>query len=292
MEMNEKKLTDEEIIKILGLVANDKEKDGFTLLAKNALDLIYRLQDEKQKVIQDYYAESQHCDQQKDIIAKQKSEIERLKDEKKEIKLFNLAIQNGEVDMRIESEMAKSFYNSIVQVFEQNGAKNFFTTTIDIEGKKGRYAFTIEKVGGQTVAEKLAEQKAEIERLTEREKFLENAWHISLENANTLDIALNASRAREQEYKKQVDELKEERENMQAEIIGLESQKEDLYFQNQNLQSYIDNHEPIWKRNTEQAVKDTAKEIYDFAKDFFEWDEEGFVRELKEFVQGYDVEVE
>lgn len=110
------------------------------------------------------------------------------------------------------------------------------------------------------------EQKAEIERLTEREKFLENAWHISLENANTLDIALNASRAREQEYKKQVDELKEERENMQAEIIGLESQKEDLYFQNQNLQSYIDNHEPIWKRNTEQAVKDTAKKFADLVE--------------------------
>ena len=78
MEINEKKLTDEELIKILGLVANDKEKDGFTLLAKNALDLIYRLQDEKQKVIQDYYAEKQTCDEQKDIIAKQKAEIERL----------------------------------------------------------------------------------------------------------------------------------------------------------------------------------------------------------------------
>ena len=41
-----------------------------------------------------------------------------------------------------------------------------------------------------------------------------------------------------------------------------------------------------------QAVKDTVKEIYDFAKGFFTWDEEGFVRELKELVQGYGVEVE
>jgi hypothetical protein len=41
-----------------------------------------------------------------------------------------------------------------------------------------------------------------------------------------------------------------------------------------------------------QAVKDTAKEIYDFAKNFFIWDEEGFVRELKELVQDYGVEVE
>jgi hypothetical protein len=65
----------------------------------------------------------------------QKAEIEKLKDEKEEIRLFNLAIQNGEIDMRIESEMAKSFYHSIVQIFEQNGATNFFTTTVDIEGK-------------------------------------------------------------------------------------------------------------------------------------------------------------
>ena len=108
-------------------------------MMKNAIDLIHRLQDKN----------------------------EQLKDEKEEIRLFNLSMQNGKVDMRIESEMVKSFYNSIIQIFEQNGAKNFFTATVDIEGKKGRYAFTIEKVGGQTVAEKLAEQKAEIERLTD-----------------------------------------------------------------------------------------------------------------------------
>ena len=109
------------------------------------------------------------CDEWVDKVANlirhQQKEIERLKDEKEEIRLFNLAIQNGEIDMRIESEMAKSFYYSIIQIFEQNGAKNFFTTTVDIGGKKGRYAFTIEKVGGQTVADKIAELKAEIERL-------------------------------------------------------------------------------------------------------------------------------
>lgn len=98
-------------------------------------------------------------------------------------------------------------------------------------------------------------QKAEIERLTE---YNENLNGMCLEF-----IDKNA------ELQKQVDELKEERKNMQAEIIGLESQKEDLYFQNKNLQTYIDNHEPIWKRNTEQAVKDTAKEIFtDLLKEF------------------------
>lgn len=148
--MEEKKLTDEEIVKALELCIGEDchckdcafhkvcVADGNdTQLLINALDLINR----------------------------QKAEIERLTDEKEEIRLFNLAIQNGEIDMRIESEMAKSFYNSIIQIFEQNGAKNFFTTTVDIDGQNGRYAFTIEKVGGQTVADKIAELKAEIERL-------------------------------------------------------------------------------------------------------------------------------
>lgn len=90
-----------------------------------------------------------------------------LRNEYENEKLFNLAIKNGEVDFSIESETTKSFYYTLVQIFEQNGAKNFFTTSIDIDGKKGRYAFTIEKVGGQTVAEKLAEKDKEIKRLTE-----------------------------------------------------------------------------------------------------------------------------
>ncbi|MBQ5929226.1 MAG: hypothetical protein IIX02_00370 [Clostridia bacterium] len=97
------------------------------------------------------------------------------------------------------------------------------------------------------------------------------------------------------ELQKQVDELKEERKNMQAEIIGLESQKEDLYFQNKNLQTYIDNHEPIWKRNTEQAVKDTAKEIFVEQKKFIcnKWKQYMTENELVEFAEErYGVEVE
>jgi predicted RNase H-like nuclease (RuvC/YqgF family) len=50
------------------------------LFVDDILNLIYRLQDEKQKVVQDYYCEAQHCDVQKDIIEKQKAEIERLKE--------------------------------------------------------------------------------------------------------------------------------------------------------------------------------------------------------------------
>lgn len=198
-----KKLTDEQI-ELETYLNSFEEGDNITVTCdllnamEQALDLIHRLQEhngnevrmrcdmqrkfddlqnlcieQKDEIeeLKEMCSKSSYKDSWKNKFFKAQEEIERLKDEKEEIKLFNLAIQNGEVDMRIESEMAKSFYGSIVQVFEQNGSKNFFTTTIDIEGKKGRYAFTIEKVGGQTVAEKLAEQKAEIERLTEELKY-------------------------------------------------------------------------------------------------------------------------
>jgi hypothetical protein len=139
--MEEKKLTDEEIVKAL---ENKKE------------DILEEM-DRTGNCLDDYivWVDGEVIVGTLDLIHRLQDENKRLKDEKEEIRLFNLAIENGEIDMRIESEMAKSFYNSIVQVFEQNGAKNFFTTTIDIGGKKGRYAFTIEKVGGQTVAEKV-----------------------------------------------------------------------------------------------------------------------------------------
>lgn len=57
------------------------------------------------------------------------------------------------------------------------------------------------------------------------------------------------------ELQKQVDELKN-----YAEMLFEENQ--DHYDKLQNANLYIEKHEPIWKRNTEQSVKDTAKEIY------------------------------
>jgi hypothetical protein len=87
-------------------------------------------------------------------------------------------------------------------------------------------------------------QKAEIERLK-----------IDLANEK------NWGKIQKKQLQKQVDELKEERENMQAEIIGLESQKEDLYFQNQNLQAYIENHEEIWKRNAMIETAELQKQV-------------------------------
>ena len=186
--------------------------------------------------------------------------IKHLKDEKEEIRLFNLSLQKGEVDMTIESEMAKSFYNSIVQVFEQNGAKNFFTTTIDIDGKKGRYAFTIEKFGGKTVAEKLAEQKAEIERL----KIREDKERLYKDEFQDKCVALKLENA---ELQKQIDELK-------ATIYRLLGVHDEIASYAQSLEE-----------KNEQAVKDTAKEIFENATEGFVFN---FVAESEDYKNGYD----
>ena len=37
--------------------------------------------------------------------------------------------------------------------------------------------------------------------------------------------------------------------------------------------------------------KETAEKIYNFAKDFFTWDEEGFVRELAEYIENFGVKI-
>lgn len=86
------------------------------------------------------------------------------------------------------------------------------------------------------------------------------------------------------------EEWREKYEKERKENAELTDEKEDLYFQNQNLQTYIDNHEPIWKRNTEQAVKDTAKEILDEASKHFggKW----LVELYKKYGLEWSVEVE
>lgn len=90
---------------------------------------------------------------------------------------------------------------------------------------------------------KFFKAQEEIERLTERETFLENAWKTSLESTQTVEIALKANRAREEELQKQVDELKD---------ICLDC-------------PYKLKFDEIEK----QAVKDTATKYHDAVKELF-----------------------
>ena len=108
------------------------------------------------------------------------------------------------------------------------------------------------------------------------------------------------------ELRKEIEQLTREsdemfdrhvKENQAASILIEKRNNEIAELQKQvdELKKWLDMKEhyiAISKDKEQQAVKDTAKEIYDFAKGFFTWDEEGFVRELKELVQDYGVEVE
>lgn len=152
-----------------------------------------------------------------------------------------------------EQEEKKLTDEEIVKALENNamgyGAGiigDLYQLTLDLihrlqDEKKDMHQDLIQ---AEKYAEKLsignARQKAEIERLTERETFFENAWKTSLESTQTVEIALKANRAREEELQKQVDELKEEK-----------------------LSAVCDLNMRIVELDNElkQAVKDTVKEI-------------------------------
>ena len=118
------------------------------------------------------------------------------------------------------------------------------------------------------------EQKAEIERLTEENK----AIRINCENARNI-----------------TGQVLDKNDELQKKVDVLKAEKENLYFLNKNLEDYIDNHEPILKRNTEQAVKDTAKEVY---TQVLEWlpvgeDYSVFLQNIETWIkERYGVEVE
>ena len=102
---------------------------------------------------------------QKDIWEYIDSLKERIED-CQAAKIHTLQMQNGVIDMSLESEQCKLFLATLIQICEQNGGKNFLTTTVELGDRKGaRYAVTIQKTGGQTPAEKLADLQAENDRL-------------------------------------------------------------------------------------------------------------------------------
>lgn len=217
--MEEKKLTDEEIVKAMDIClrqykdCNDcplVDYDDCTFIRQQALDLIHRLQDENKQLKCDSYRTSW-----KAKFLEAKKEIERLTEE-----------------------------NS-----------NFKKLVKSLEDLK------------ETLLQERAERIKQVDELTEELANERNAVITFQESANAHRLKVGEVLKQNAELQKQVDELKKWL-DMKEHYIA------------------------ISKDNEKQAVKDAVKELYDFAKDFFEWDEEGFVRELKEFVQGYDVEVE
>lgn len=79
-----------------------------------------------------------------------------------DLRLYEMQMKNGEIDMTFGSENCSAFLYSILQAFKQNDGKNFVSTTLEVDGKElgGRYASTIQKVGGLTPTEKARKETA------------------------------------------------------------------------------------------------------------------------------------
>ena len=121
---------------------------------------------------------------------------------------------------------------------------------------------------------KFFEAKKEIERLTgEKSAYVKDYEFVKNEYASAL-ITLGKEGKAKAELQKQVDELKDERENMQAEILRFEDMKFtqehcDLYSENEALKQWLkrlnadlEYEKNCGKQQTKQAVKDTADKIF------------------------------
>lgn len=117
--------------------------------------------------------------------------------------------------------------------------------------------------------------KQELEGLKEDNKRLNELLASGTEVIDYWHDKYLEEQAKNADFQKEVERLTEERGkyqekwqtaymnelNLQKQVDELNSEKENLYFENQNLQSYINNHEAIWKRNSEQTIKELLKEI-------------------------------
>lgn len=102
---------------------------------------------------------------QKDIWDYINSLKERIEDGQV-VKLYTLKMQGGEIDMSLESKQCKLFLATLIQIFDQNGGKDFFTVSVEFDDRKGaRYALTIQKIGGKTPADELSELRAESSKI-------------------------------------------------------------------------------------------------------------------------------
>ena len=113
-------------------------------------------------------------------------DVSAQKAEQEEIKLFNAEIKNGEIDMTVGSAGFKTFFALVEQIFKQNGATAFLTTTIE-GGNDIKYAVTIQRVGEKTPAEELRQAtelwKHEKHRVEVAERAFDNtikAFHETL----------------------------------------------------------------------------------------------------------------
>ena len=88
-------------------------------------------------------------------------------------------------------------------------------------------------------------------------------------------------------YKEQ-DKLVNETQQLKDRIAELEKENKDYYDRFNNLQAYIDNHEEIWKGNTNNALKKFAKRLKEISCEMYlkEQLHRCIDETLKEFING------
>lgn len=118
----------------------------------------------------------------------------------------------------------------------------------------------------------------ELEETNERLKHLNNSVSIGAD--------LHA-----ESYKQEITQLENENQQLKDRIAELEKGNKDYYDRLNNLQTYIDNHEEIWKANTKMQLKQFAERLKEkFPKnDFTTFSTNSFINKaideiLKEFV--------
>lgn len=100
-----------------------------------------------------------------DTIKAKEQEINELKTMLNDVKVHNMAMENGEINMTIEGPNARNLFASIVQAFRQNGGKNFFA--VDMEDRNTGESFTviIQKNNGITPTQRMNIQEEQIKAL-------------------------------------------------------------------------------------------------------------------------------
>lgn len=95
------------------------------------------------------------------LIKRLEEENKILKEQCDDVRLYSLDMNNGKIDMTLGSENSKAFIHSIIQLFKQNGGKNFIAIEIEVGEKFGdRYVLTIEKVGMEKHKDKIRKETA------------------------------------------------------------------------------------------------------------------------------------
>ena len=147
-----------------------------------------------------------------------KCKKELLKAENEELKAmhtFVMEIKKDNLDFSFNSEAADMFLSQIIQLFKQNGAKNFLTMAVGDPEKEGeKYSVTIQKASGATPAEIEEMMRNEITNLmaakatleTDKanlERTIKEMNEVLKANCITIDCDGNVNDSRVEEARKQ-----------------------------------------------------------------------------------------